>query len=140
MNTKKEEKTSTEMNKFEAAKDHFSDTKRETSTGPTPPGKLCINNSKLFYDDRTRESLPDKAYHWPSIKSQIITLLNEEMSLEKKLRNFFEMYLEVIHANPDIPLFVLYELNNNPNQLKSYVLDRIGKRIKPFLNQLREGA
>ncbi|MCC5941840.1 MAG: hypothetical protein JJU37_09895 [Balneolaceae bacterium] len=138
MNNKKEEKASSELKNLDVSEEHSSDTKRERFSGSPPPGKLSNKRSDLFYDNQARKSLTDKTYQWPFLKSQIITLLNEEMSLEKKLRDFIEIYLEVIHSNPDIPIFVLYELNNHPNQLKTYVLDRIGKRIKPFLDQLRE--
>ncbi|TVP98651.1 MAG: hypothetical protein EA359_17935 [Balneolaceae bacterium] len=140
MNNKKEEKTSSKLKKFGSSEELSSDTKKVKLSGPPPHGKLRINRSNLFYGDQPRENLADKTYQWPFLKSHIITLLNEEMFLEKKLRNFIEMYLDVIHSNPDIPFFVLYELNNQPNQLKTYILDRIGKRIKPFLDQLREGS
>jgi len=140
MKEKQDEESSTELKIFEAARNVFQSKGLEGARMQEIADKAEINKSMLHYYYRSKEKLFEKVYQLSIVKvlPQIVSLLNEDLPLEQKLRNFVSKYLEVIKANPDIPLFVLHELNKNPTRLKNFMLNEIGKKIQPFLNQLKK--
>ena len=137
---KDESQSSTEIKIFEAAREIFQSKGLEGARMQEIADKAEINKSMLHYYYRSKEKLFEKVYQLSIIKviPQIAGLLNEDLPLEAKLRNFAIKYLELIKLNPDIPLFVLHEMNKNPVRLKTFMLHEIGKKIQPFLNQIQE--
>lgn len=137
---KNEDQSSTEIKIFEAAREVFQSKGLEGARMQEIADKAEINKSMLHYYYRSKEKLFEKVYQLSIIKliPQIAGLLNEDLSLEAKLRKFAKKYLELIKLNPDIPLFVLHEMNKNPGRLKTFMLNEVGKKIQPFLNQIQE--
>jgi TetR/AcrR family transcriptional regulator len=137
-----DKQSSTELKIFEAAREVFQSKGLEGARMQEIADKAEINKSMLHYYYRSKDKLFEKVYQLSIIKviPQIVSLLNEDLPLEQKLRNFTGKYLEIIKANPDIPLFVLHELNKNPTRLKAFMLNEIGKKVRPFLRQLEEEA
>lgn len=135
-----EESSSTEHKIFEAARDIFQSKGLEGARMQEIADKAEINKSMLHYYYRSKEKLFEKVYQLSIIKlmPQVASLLNEDMPLEIKLRKFSVKYLELIKANPDIPLFVIHEMNKNPGRLKKFIAAEIGKRVQPFIEQIRE--
>lgn len=135
-----EEQSSTEVKIFEAAREVFQSKGLEGARMQEIADKAEINKSMLHYYYRSKEKLFEKVYQLSIIKliPQIAGLLNEDLPLEAKLRNFAIKYLELIKLNPDIPLFVLHEMNKNPGRLKTFMLNEVGKKIQPFLNHIQE--
>ncbi len=140
MKGKREEQSSTELKIFEAAREVFQAKGLEGARMQEIADKAKINKSMLHYYYRSKEKLFEKVYQLSIIRliPQIASLLNEDTPLEMKLRNFTVKYLELIRHNSDIPLFVLHEMNKNPGRMKNFMLNEIGKKIQPFLQQLRE--
>ncbi|PKD44473.1 TetR/AcrR family transcriptional regulator [Rhodohalobacter barkolensis] len=134
------ESSSTELKIFEAARDVFQSKGLEGARMQEIADKADINKSMLHYYYRSKEKLFEKVYELSIIKlmPQVASLLNEEMPLDVKLRKFSMKYLELVKANPDIPLFVIHEMNKNPGRLKKFIAKEIGKRVQPFLDQLKE--
>lgn len=137
---KNEDQSSTEVKIFEAAREVFQSKGLEGARMQEIADKAEINKSMLHYYYRSKEKLFEKVYQLSIIKMipQITGLLNEDLPFETKLRKFAKKYLELIKLNPDIPLFVLHEMNKNPGRLKTFMLDEVGKKIQPFLNQIQE--
>lgn len=137
---KKADKESTELKIFEAAREVFQSKGLEGARMQEIADKAEINKSMLHYYYRSKDKLFEKVYKLSIIKliPQIASLLNQDLPLEQKIRNFVSKYMEIIKANPDIPLFVIHELNKNPGRLKKFMLDEMAKKVQPFLNQLRE--
>ncbi len=137
---KQQEPSSTEQKIFEAAKDVFQNKGLEGARMQEIADKADINKSMLHYYYRSKEKLFEKVYELSIIKlmPQVASLLNEDMPLDVKLRKFSAKYLELIKANPDIPLFVIHEMNKNPSRLKKFIAREIGKRVQPFLDQIKE--
>jgi len=140
VNKKNDQSSSTELKIFEAARDVFQSKGLEGARMQEIADKAEINKSMLHYYYRSKEKLFEKVYQLSIVKliPQIAGLLNEEMPLEAKLRNFAIKYLELIKRNPDIPLFILHEMNKNPGRMKTFMLHEVGKKIQPFLNQIQE--
>lgn len=140
MAEEKSDQTSTELKIFEAAREVFQSKGLEGARMQEIADKAEINKSMLHYYYRSKEKLFEKVYQLSIIKliPEIASLLNQELPLEEKLRNFCEKYLEIINANPDIPLFVVHEMNKNPSRLKTFIFNEISKKVQPFLQQIRE--
>ncbi len=136
---KKENESSTELKIFEAARQVFQSKGLEGARMQEIADRAEINKSMLHYYYRSKEKLFEKVYQLSIIKliPQIAGLLNEELPLEEKLRNFAVKYLELIQRNPDIPLFILHEMNKNPGRMKTFMLQEVGKKIQPFLEQVK---
>jgi TetR/AcrR family transcriptional regulator len=140
MNEKNDQTASTELKIFEAAREVFQSKGLEGARMQEIADKAEINKSMLHYYYRSKEKLFEKVYQLSIIKviPQIVSLLNEDLPLDQKIRNFTTRYLDIIKANPDIPLFVLHELNKNPGRLKTFMLNEVGKKVQPFIKQLEE--
>ena len=135
-----ENQSTAELKIFEAARKVFQSKGLEGARMQEIADKAEINKSMLHYYFQSKEKLFEKVYQLSIIKliPQISTLLNEEMPLEIKLRNFAVKYLELIRHNSDIPLFILHEMNKNPGRMKTFLFNEVGKKIQPFLNQIQQ--
>lgn len=140
MEAEKPDPSSTEARIFEAARDVFQSKGLEGARMQEIADKAEINKSMLHYYYRSKEKLFEKVYQLSILKliPEIADILNQDLPLEQKLHGFCEKYLEVIKANPDIPLFVVHEMNKNPTRLKSFIFNQISKKVQPFLQQIRE--
>lgn len=140
MEEEKKDSSSTELKIFEAAREVFQAKGLEGARMQEIADKAEINKSMLHYYYRSKEKLFEQVYKLSILKliPQIASLLNQEIPLEEKIRMFVPKYLDIIKANPDIPLFVLHEMNKNPGRLKTLMLNEIGKKVRPFLEQIRE--
>ncbi|MDZ7757293.1 TetR/AcrR family transcriptional regulator [Rhodohalobacter sp.] len=132
--------SSTEEKIFEAAREIFQSKGLEGARMQEIADKADINKSMLHYYYRSKEKLFEKVYELSIIKlmPQVASLLNADLPLNEKLRKFAKKYIELLKVNPDIPLFVIHEMNKNPSRLKKFVVGEIGKRVQPFLKQITE--
>lgn len=140
MAKEKSDQASTELKIFEAAREVFQSKGLEGARMQEIADKAEINKSMLHYYYRSKERLFEKVYQLSIIKliPEIASLLNQDLPLEEKLRSFCEKYLDIIKANPDIPLFVVHEMNKNPTRLKTFIFNEISKKVQPFLQQIKE--
>ncbi|MFO8028893.1 MAG: TetR/AcrR family transcriptional regulator [Cyclonatronaceae bacterium] len=137
-----EQPSQTEQKIFEAARHVFHRKGLEGARMQEIADNANIHKSMLHYYYRSKEALFQKVYQLSIMKvmPEIVNLLNEEVSLELKIRKFVVKYIETIQANPDIPLFILHELNKDPNRFKQFIMGQVGKKVEPFLEELRQAA
>lgn len=130
----------TEEKIFEAAREVFHQKGFDGARMQEIADRAEINKSMLHYYYRSKDKLFEKVYQLSLMKAlpQIVNLLNKELPLEEKLHSFVSEYLKVIRTNPDIPSFIIHELNTNPSRIQNFFLSQVGKRIQPFIEQLRE--
>ncbi len=142
MSDQLEQPSQTEQKIFEAARHIFQRKGLEGARMQEIADNADIHKSMLHYYYRSKEALFQKVYQLSIMKvmPEIVNLLNEEVSLELKIRKFVVKYIETIQANPDIPLFILHELNKDPNRLKQFIMGQVGKKVEPFLEELRQAA
>ncbi|HKK24851.1 MAG TPA: TetR/AcrR family transcriptional regulator [Gracilimonas sp.] len=140
MEDKTSDQSSTELKIFEAAREVFQAKGLEGARMQEIADKADINKSMLHYYYRSKSKLFEKVYQLSVIKiiPKIAELLNEDLPLEKKLRSFVHQYMELIRANQDIPLFILHEMNKDPNRLRNFMLEHIGAKVQPFLDQIKD--
>ena len=100
-----------------------------------------INLALLNYYFRSKEKLFEKimAEKLQELFGAIIPILNDpETTLEKKIELFVETYIDTISKNPDIPIFVLREIQKNPEKFKQRAPFK-GILLKSvFIAQLKE--
>ena len=83
-----------------------------------------INLALLNYYFRTKEKLFEIVI---MEKMQILLgkigpiIMDEHTSIEEKVEHVAEHYIDTLLANPDIPLFVLGEIKNNPDKFANLV-------------------
>jgi len=117
---KKEEldNLNTEQKIYEAAKKVFQRKGWAGSRMQEIADEAGINKALLHYYFRSKDKLFKAVFKeiMGKVLPQILHVLNDENDLEKKVRLIVDRYFEVLIANPQMPLFVLNELKNNPQQ------------------------
>lgn len=102
-----------------------------------------INLALLNYYFRSKEKLfhiiRTESLH--KIGEEIVQIIYQrETSLEEKIQKLVAYYTETLTKEPDLPLFVLTEIRNNPEQL----VDKIGIRDKVMhsvlMQQIMQGV
>lgn len=82
-----------------------------------------INKSLLHYYYRTKERLFNAVFE--KITGQLFRkfapVLDENLSLEEKIRFFFREHITFLQKNPRLPSFFLNEINRNPAMIKKFI-------------------
>ena len=66
--------------------------------------------------------------------------LDQTTSLDQKISKVATLYIDFLTQHPDLPLFILNELRNNPAQLASNIDSEIGATRKQLFEQLKLAA
>jgi AcrR family transcriptional regulator len=76
-----------------------------------------INKALVHYYFRCKEKLFAVIFKEAASKlfPRIVAIVNEEIPLFDKIRNFTRQYLEVVIENPYLPMFVLNEMHKQPH-------------------------
>jgi TetR/AcrR family transcriptional regulator len=82
-----------------------------------------INKALLHYYYRTKDHLFNAVFE--KIAGQMFKkfapVLDENLSLEEKIRFFFREHISFLQRNPRLPSFLLNELNRNPERIKKLI-------------------
>ena len=65
---------------------------------------------------------------------------NENTSLESKIETLVSNYIDLLIGRPDIPLFILSELRNNPKNLISTINPKDAVMKSYFIKQFQQGV
>jgi TetR/AcrR family transcriptional regulator len=78
-----------------------------------------INKAMLHYYYRSKEKLFEIVFHEALDKliSRLSDTLNSERPFDAKIKEIVNGYIDGLTENPHVPLFVLNELNQNPERL-----------------------
>lgn len=78
--------------------------------------KASINKSMLHYYYRSKQLLFEAVFKnaFALLAPQLNTILNDDSSIEEKVRNFTSNYISFIIKHPYLPTFIIQELNRNP--------------------------
>lgn len=100
-----------------------------------------INLALLNYYFRTKEKLFEQVMKVKIVLlfGQIIPILaNEKTSLEEKLDRASEKYFEILSKNPNLPIFVLSEIQKKTSDVKSILpVDKVLKN-SVIMKQIQE--
>ena len=102
-----------------------------------------INLALLNYYFRSKQKLFDiimmeNFRHF--IQGISFNFLAHGVPLEDKLRKVVTMYIDFLTENPDLPLFILNELRNNPDQFASSIDSEVGHTRAELFTQLQTAA
>lgn len=137
---KKELNISTEEKIKEAARKVFTQKGYAGTRTRDIAEEAGINLALLNYYFRSKEKLFHQvmAEKMRELFGVLIPFMNDPSTkLETKLELIAESYINTINGNPDLPLFVLSEIRNNPGTfIKGFEVKRI--LDSTFINQLKE--
>lgn len=133
---------STEEKIFIAAREIFHQKGFDGARMQEIADKAQINKSMLHYYYRSKDKLFEKVYQLSLMRAlpRIVVLLNKDLPLEEKLRRFVREYLKIIKDNPEIPSFIIRELNTNPSRIQQFFRSQIVKNVQPFIDQIRQAS
>ncbi|HPS46052.1 MAG TPA: TetR/AcrR family transcriptional regulator [Bacteroidales bacterium] len=78
-----------------------------------------INKALVHYYFRSKENLFDAIFKeaFQQFMPQVAEIVNSEESLIRIIEKFSDMYTRMLLNNPHLPMFILHEINRNPEQL-----------------------
>lgn len=110
----------TEEKIFEAATDVFEDEGMAGARMQNIADRAGINKALLHYYFRTKEQLFEAVFTKLAQKMfmKFTPIFEENLTLEEKIRFFFNEHIEFMKKNPRLPGFILNEINRNPQRIK----------------------
>jgi len=104
--------------------------------------KAGINKALLHYYFRTKEALFEKVFmETLQVNAPLLFgILGKPGPLKQKIGEFVEHYIELLKANPYMPLFILNELSQNPEKLFGKIGPQLGFIIAGLELQLKAEA
>ena len=102
-----------------------------------------INLALLNYYFRSKQKLFDiimMENFRQFIQGISFNFLSTGTTLDEKIGKVVTMYIDFLTQNPDLPLFILNELRNNPEQLATNIDGEIGNTRAELFGQLKAAA
>ena len=99
-----------------------------------------INLALLNYYFRSKQKLFDiimMENFRQFIQGISFNFLEQNATLDQKITKVVSMYIDFLTQNPDLPLFILNELRNNPEQLAANIDDEVGSTRSKLFGQLK---
>lgn len=137
-----EKETSTEEKILDAARRLFLQKGYAKTTTRDIAAEAGINLALLNYYFRSKEKLfqiimEEKVFRFLGHIKQV---LQSELTLEDKVRTFVSNYIDLLNAEPDLPLFILSELRSHPEAFikKTGLLETLSR--SNLFEQLQEAV
>jgi AcrR family transcriptional regulator len=121
----KGEKQSTEKKILEAAKEVFVEYGFDGASMQKIADRAGINKALLHYYFRSKDKLFEATFKevFVSIVPPLMNTAKENIPIEDKIRLFVDKYIGTLRDNPLVPIFILHELNRNPENLPKLVME-----------------
>ena len=138
----KEKDTTTENKILNAAEDEFIEKGLTGARMQQIADKAGINKALLHYYYRSKDKLFEVIFSTilKTLIPKIKRIINEDVDLYSKIRNFANEYITMLQEKPHIPGFIIHELGTNPDRLAkifgkleidiSYIKNQINEEIK----------
>ncbi len=99
-----------------------------------------INKALLHYYFRSKENLFNAVFYdlLGNIQKKFLGILNSEMDLFSKIRNFFTGYTDFLQENSFLPGFIINELNQDPEKMINHFRDAGIKPPPKLILQIKE--
>lgn len=130
----------TENQILEAAKTVFQIKGMDGSRMQEIADKAGINKAMLHYYYRSKQLLFEAVFKhaFSLLAPQLNKILNDDSSIEDKIRNFTFNYISFISKHPYLPNFIIQELNRNPEFAQNFSHTEGFPNIEKFKRQLNE--
>jgi AcrR family transcriptional regulator len=98
-----------------------------------------INKALLHYYFRSKEKLFDRIFSEviEKISGGLQFIFEQDMSILERLKAIVDVYIDVLLENRYLPLFVLNELNHNPERFSELVKQHIAVHMQEFFAQFQ---
>ena len=102
---------------LEAAKSVFQTKGMDGARMQEIANEAGINKAMLHYYYRSKQLLFEAVFKnaFSLLAPQLNAVLNDDSSIEEKVRNFSSNYISFIAEHPYLPNFIIQELNRNPD-------------------------
>ncbi len=101
-----------------------------------------INKALLHYYFRSKDKLFETIFAEISQRflPRINDIFNSELSIDKKIEAFCKEYIENVLKNPFIPLFVINEMNKQPEDFIRKLFGKQRPQFEKFVIQINEAV
>jgi AcrR family transcriptional regulator len=115
----------TEEKIFEAARTVFQKSGFEGARMQEIADTANINKSMLHYYYRNKDNLFFEVFKAgvKKIVPQLLAILDKDIDLKTKIGEIVEFYYLTFKEDPQLPAFIIYEMNQNTTRFKSFVKD-----------------
>ncbi|WP_299779236.1 TetR/AcrR family transcriptional regulator [uncultured Formosa sp.] len=137
---KKSKDENTEEHILEAAKLVFQSKGMDGARMQEIADQAGINKALLHYYFRSKQMLFEAVFNnaFSLLAPQLKAILNDESTIENKIRNFTSNYISFIVKHPYIPNFIIQELNRNPDFLLKMKENPSFPNLDKFKKQLQK--
>lgn len=135
---KKTKDENTEVQILDAAKSVFQSKGMDGARMQEIANKAGINKAMLHYYYRSKQLLFEAVFKnaFSLLAPQLNTILNDDSSIEDKVRNFTSNYITFIVKHPYLPNFIIQELNRNPDFILGLKDNKGFPNLKKFKKQV----
>jgi TetR/AcrR family transcriptional regulator len=135
----KEKNENTEDQILSAAKNVFQRKGMDGSRMQEIADEAGINKAMLHYYYRSKQLLFEAVFKnaFALLAPQLNKILNDDDSIEQKVRKFTSNYISFIIKHPYLPYFIIQELNRNPEFILKMLKSKSFPTIKKFNNQVK---
>lgn len=97
-----------------------------------------INKAMLHYYYRSKQLLFEAVFSnaFALLAPQLNKILNDDSSIEEKVRNFTHNYISFIAKHPYLPNFIIQEMNRNPKFFELIQQNAAFPTLEKFNNQV----
>ena len=108
-----------------------------------------VNQALLHYYFRSKDRLAEAVFRQAASRlvPSVLRLLSSDASLEAKVQQFVELYIDTVRQSPFLPGYILSELHHHPERLTALATagnanpsDVVDALLRRLGTQLREGA
>jgi len=119
----KDKDKQTEEKIFESATEVFIEKGMDGARMQDIADRAGINKSLLHYYYRTKDHLFNAVYEMIAgqMFKKFAPVLDENLSLEEKIRFFFREHIAFMQKNPRLPAFLLNEFHRNPERIRKLI-------------------
>lgn len=99
-----------------------------------------INKSMLHYYYRSKDKLFQEVFRREMSRffPIIFRVLSSEHPLDEKIMQLIDAYYSFLQDNPHMVQFILYEMNQNPEQFKGFIKEKGIHLPESFFRQIEE--
>lgn len=128
----------TEGQILEAAKDVFQKKGMDGARMQEIADEAGINKAMLHYYYRSKQLLFEAVFSnaFSLLAPQLNKILNDDSSIEYKVKNFTNNYISFIIKHPYLPNFIIQELNRNPKFFEKIQQNTAFPTLEKFKNQV----
>lgn len=108
----------TEQKILQAAKEVFMEKGLDGARMQDIADKAGINKALLHYYFRSKDKLFEVIFLEEARKflPRVMDIMMSELTLFEKVEKFVGQYIDTLIQNPLLPIFILHEINRNPNE------------------------